>query len=61
MNYSEEIIEKEIVINQQEHLKTFDTLKQFLVLQEPSITIQPDLKKAQKDTFLELFRLNLTA
>lgn len=61
MNYSNEIIEKEIVINQQEHLRTFDTLKQFLVLQEPSITIKPDLKKAQKDTFLEQFRLNLTA
>ena len=61
INYSEDITEKEIVINQNEHLRTFDTLKQFLTLQEPSVSIDPYLKKPQKDKFLDEFRLNLTA
>ena len=59
-NYGSWIIEKEITINQNEQLRNFEALKQFLVLQEPTITIKAS-NKADKDNFLELFRLNLTA
>lgn len=60
-NYGSGIIEKQIVINQNEHLKNFETLKQFLILQEPTIVIKPFKTRADKEEFLDTFRLNLTA
>ena len=60
-NYGSWIMEKEITIIQNEHLRTFETLKQFLILQEPTIVIKNFSKKVEKDVFLDLFRLNLTA
>ena len=60
-NYETGIIEKEITINQNEHLKTFEALKQHLVLQEPTICIDTSMKKSGEKRFLDIIRLQITA
>lgn len=49
------LIKKEIIIDQLEHLKTFESLKSFLELQEPTIVF-PYMKHSTKDKMCEFVR-----
>ena len=57
-NFWEWLIRKEIIIDQVEHLKTFETLKTFLELQEPTI-IFPSMTRKEKDEFCDFIRIAL--
>lgn len=50
-------LEKEVLLNQTEHLKTFDTIKTFLQLQEPTIAIWSLRWKHWREEFLEQIRM----
>ena len=49
------LIKKEIIIDQLEHLKSFESLKSFLELQEPTIVF-PYMKHSTKDKMCEFVR-----
>lgn len=51
------LIERDVIINQNEHFQSFEALMSYLKLQEPTITIVP-MSKKEKDEFLENVRLN---